>query len=805
MASGSINGQYLRVVDNYNGIDTEVDYPIKDLRLRWETVPQGGNRVVIIYHDKDILSASDVNDVVGYGNDIFGSTDPTFIRDNAQISLGITGTSGGGGGGAVVSAIDATAANQLIGNASLASINTKLGTGTTLSADIAAIRANTAKISQFSFQLAEDSAGTVFLIKTDTVAGTSSNINVATGAPFTPVGAIELTDPITNPTTIDVNEYKAITTSAGNWTIDDVLERVRTLNTSTGAVGSTFWYKANGTLLGTIPVIGTDVIDTDGQVLTELATLNAKIPSIGQAPAAQSIPVVLTAAQLTTLTPPTGLALDTSVNALLKPASTLAGVTTLGSITNALPAGTNTIGNVNQTLATAGLDKLTDGVNIATVKAASTAAVAADTALVVTVSPNSGTATSSLQTTGNTSLSSIDTKIPALGQALSANSVPVVLTAAQLTTLTPPTGLALDTSVNALLKPSSTLTAVTTLGTITNALPTGTNTIGNVNQTLATAGLDKLTDGTNIATVTAASTSAVTTDTSLVVALSPNSNKIASDGTLGAATGTIGSLTAGQASTNAPTYVNGNLSQLSLNLTGDLRSIAKISDGTTTAAVKVASVSAVPTDTALVVALSPNSNKTASEGTLGAAIGTIGNLASGVAAATGAALTAGNLSALSLDLNSNLRVISRVTDGTNNITIKAASTNALAADTAEVVTLRPQVTSNFGGTNPVSDLPVGTVNSRVRGLLFTNLSGITVYVGVYNSATALLTATLPVNGYVIRVPTNATLDKGVADFGETGRLFGANTRIGLSSTFGTYTPLTAPQLALCSLNVEVIN
>lgn len=58
-----------------------------------------------------------------------------------------------------------------------------------------------------------------------------------------------------------------------------------------------------------------------------------------------------------------------------------------------------------------------------------------------------GAATSALQTTGNTSLSSIDTKVPALGQALAASSVPIVLTASQLTTLTPPaaiTGFALE-------------------------------------------------------------------------------------------------------------------------------------------------------------------------------------------------------------------------------------------------------------------------------------------------------------------------------------------------------------------------
>ena len=476
----------------------------------------------------------------------------------------------------------------------------------------------------------------------------------------------------------------------------------------------------------------TSALQTTGN--TSLASIDTKTPALGQALAASSVPVVLPAAQITTLTPPsnTGYALDTSVNTLLKPASTLAAVTNVGSvtsITNALPTGTNTLGSV----------KLTDGTNLATIKAASTAPVATDTAIVVSLSPNStniseniaqfggsnvvtgvgasgtgiprvtvandsnilatqsgtwnitnvsgtvslptgastsanqtngtqqtkitdgtniqavkasttapvladpasvvslspnfavgattpfkvtggtvavgdvgmamygvrndtngitgivngqysrisvddrgsvrvaagqaplniiindtansvgikgastapvatdpslvvalspnstlplptGGSTSALQTTGNTSLSSIDTKTPALGQALAAASTPVVLTAAQITTLTPPTniGYALDTSVNSLLKPTSTLAAVTTVTTvsavtaITNALPTGTNTIGNTNLTLATAQFNKITDGTNTAAVKAASTAALATDPAIVVAISPN-------------------------------------------------------------------------------------------------------------------------------------------------------------------------------------------------------------------------------------------------------------------------------------------
>lgn len=68
-----------------------------------------------------------------------------------------------------------------------------------------------------------------------------------------------------------------------------------------------------------------------------------------------------------------------------------------------------------------------------------------------TVSLPTGASTSALQGTGNTSLSSIDSKTPALGQALAAGSVPIVLTVSQLSTLTPIsniTNYALETGGN---------------------------------------------------------------------------------------------------------------------------------------------------------------------------------------------------------------------------------------------------------------------------------------------------------------------------------------------------------------------
>ena len=95
-----------------------------------------------------------------------------------------------------------------------------------------------------------------------------------------------------------------------------------------------------------------------------------------------------------------------------------------------------------------------------------------------TVSLPTGASTGALQTTGNSSLSSIDGKVPALGQALAAASTPVVLTAAQVTTLTPPaaiTGFSTETTLAAL---NAKVTAVNTGAVVvsSSALPTGAST-----------------------------------------------------------------------------------------------------------------------------------------------------------------------------------------------------------------------------------------------------------------------------------------------------------------------------------------
>ena len=124
----------------------------------------------------------------------------------------------------------------------------------------------------------------------------------------------------------------------------------------------------------------------------------------------------------------------------------------------------------------------------------------------------SGASTAANQTTGNSSLSSIDGKTPALGQALAAASVPVVLTAAQLSTLTPLTSVAVTQATAASLN-------ATVVGTGTfavQATQSGTWNINNVSGTvsLPTGAATETTLSALNAKVTAVNTGAVVVSSS---------------------------------------------------------------------------------------------------------------------------------------------------------------------------------------------------------------------------------------------------------------------------------------------------
>lgn len=150
----------------------------------------------------------------------------------------------------------------------------------------------------------------------------------------------------------------------------------------------------------------------------------------------------------------------------------------------------------------------------------------------------SGASTSALQTSGNASLTSIDGKTPALGQALAASSVPVVLTAAQLSTLTPlstvvvtqPTGSNLHVSVDS------------------SVLPTGAATSSN--QVAQTNDLDFI-------VVSSQQTANNTASLNLVAGTTT--------------TGQTGPMVLGSVTTAAPTYSTGQLNPFNMTTSGRLR------------------------------------------------------------------------------------------------------------------------------------------------------------------------------------------------------------------------------------------
>jgi hypothetical protein len=166
----------------------------------------------------------------------------------------------------------------------------------TMQADLAAIKAsnetiaaNTANISRYQFNLAETTAGVVFLVRTDAVTGATTSINIATGLAFAP-GSIELTDPIApataaNTKSIEPNEFFARTTVAGQWAVDDVLTRVLIVDTATNT-STTIWQGATGVLLTTVPVLGADVEDTNK---TQVNLLKAQ-PTAGTPIVTEALP-----------------------------------------------------------------------------------------------------------------------------------------------------------------------------------------------------------------------------------------------------------------------------------------------------------------------------------------------------------------------------------------------------------------------------------------------------------------------------------------------------------------------------------
>jgi hypothetical protein len=163
----------------------------------------------------------------------------------------------------------------------------------------------------------------------------------------------------------------------------------------------------------------TSALQTSGN--SSLTSIDGKTPVLGQALAAGSVPVVLTAAQ----------------QAALTPLSTVTVVQPTGSnLHTVVDSGTISVSNFPATQPVSGTVTANQGTGGASAWKVDGSAVTQPISAATLPLP-AGAATGANQTSANTSLSSIDSKTPALGQALAASSVPVVLPAAQIATLTP--------------------------------------------------------------------------------------------------------------------------------------------------------------------------------------------------------------------------------------------------------------------------------------------------------------------------------------------------------------------------------
>jgi hypothetical protein len=353
----------------------------------------------------------------------------------------------------------------------------------------------------------------------------------------------------------------------------------------------------------------------------------------------------------------------------------------------------------------AGFHKVTDGTNTAAVKAASTAAIATDPALVVAISPNNtvgvtGTFWQATQPVSGTfwqatqpvSLSAaVDVSDRAgrlVGVVYGSQGQQVKQTATNFNlqvevavggTLVDPRSIRALTSsdvVTAAQATAANLNATVVQGTaaaLSGGWPVkvtdGTNSMPTMD-TVGRAGFHKITDGTNTAAVKAASTAAIATDPALVVAISPN-NTVGVTGTFWQATQPVsGTVTAAQA-----TAANLNATVVGLGSAG-------------TPSGGVLSVQGVSGGQAL-----PVSGSVTASGTVTSNQGTAAALAGGWPVK----VTDGTNTLPTMDVAARAG-FQKVTDGTNTAAVKAASTAAVATDPALVVAVSPNNTVGVTGT-----------------------------------------------------------------------------------------------------------
>lgn len=482
-------------------------------------------------------------------------------------------------------------------------------------------------------------------------------------------------------------------------------------------------------------------------------------------------------------------------------------------------------------------EKVTDGTNTAAVKAASTAAVAADPALVVAVSPNNLLQTQGVDRTATGNITANGQTVAVSG--VGAGNVGVYISGTWVATLQfegtidgtnwfvmdafpigSSTASVQSTTANGQWRlvsggsaqirvRCSAFTSGTATVTLEASPATGLvrATQGTPTASPANAWLDKITDGTNIAAVKAASTAAVAADPALVVAISPNGTITVTGGKTNnnAAPGAtnFGTLPA-LANAAAPTWTEGNQVALSALLNGSLRTDNTSWLGSTAPTVgsKTGAASipvVIASDQGTLTVQGGKTNNNAAPGATN--IGTLPVLAN----AANPTWTEGNQVALSANLSGALRVTQNaagtlanwwgvrvtdgtnamptmdtaarrgflsITDGTNTAAVKAASTAAVAADPALVVAVSPNNTVTTQAARSATGTSSNVASSITNVTLLAsnaNRLGATIFNDGSANLFIKLGATASATSFTVRVTSQGYYE---VPFGYTGQIDG---------------------------------
>jgi hypothetical protein len=346
-------------------------------------------------------------------------------------------SSGNGGG----TATDANATS--IGNVAHAD-------ALALALKLDAIAANT-NADKFEYVQLEDvidpNTSVTFYQRIDKVAGTVTALTLSL-TPYTIAGTVKLATPSQGKTAI-ATVFEAITTNGANWTIGQPLRRVESwiLGSTNTLVASTWINDDTGAVLTVTPVIGTDVrieedltLDTlrmiDNAIGTSndpvatsdtgnfsaialLKRLSAKLPGLGSKTTANSTSITIASDDI---------AIGNLGTSTTQPAG---GVGLLGAIGGAYQQAKDLLALLNS--ATAG------GFMRPSTGAEFTATQPIATELNATIAPLTNSSIVKAQLQDNTGTAIV------LGQAIAAASMPVVLPAAQISSLSPAPGGLLPT------------------------------------------------------------------------------------------------------------------------------------------------------------------------------------------------------------------------------------------------------------------------------------------------------------------------------------------------------------------------